>query len=92
MGRVKFRKGMQRKFIQQVLDSIGCPSLRELRQRGFDVNYSTLKNYFVEDRLLPEDLFKSLCEVAKINFENLNVIFLEENWGKVKGGKKGKRK
>jgi hypothetical protein len=98
MKRVKFEKnpqgddssneGPQRKFLKDVLVRINCPSLRELINRGFDVSYSTLKNYFSEKRLLPENLFKNLCYVAKIDPSSLNVEYLKENWGQVKGGKK----
>jgi hypothetical protein len=91
MKRVKFIRGAQRKFLQKVLEAINCPSLRELINRGFDVPYSTLKNYFSEKRLLPEDLFNSLCYVAKIDPDSLDVEFLDENFGKVKGGKKSRK-
>lgn len=87
MTRVKFKKGEQRKFIKDVLEKLNCPSLRALNQFGFDISYSTLKNYFVESRLLPEDFFRDLCYLAKINVDDLDVKFLEENWGQVKGGK-----
>ena len=80
--RVKFRKGKQREFLQMVLKRIDCPSLRALINRGFDVPYSTLKNYFAEERTLPKDLFDSLCYVAKINPQKLRVVFLEEGWGR----------
>ena len=90
MRRVKFRKGEQRKFVQKVLDNLNCPSLRAFLQFGLDVNYSTLKNYFVEDRLLPENLFKDMCYLAKVDIGNLNVEYLDENWGQIKGGGVGK--
>jgi len=66
--------------------------LRGLLQFGFDVPYSTLKNYYNESRLLPEDLFDDLCDVARIDKAELEFEEVEENWGKVKGGKIGKRK
>jgi hypothetical protein len=87
MRRIKFRKGQQRKFLKLVLGNTNCPSLRELIKRGFDINYSTLKNYYNESRNLPEDFFRSLCEVGKIDESKLNVKFLEKNFGQVKGGK-----
>lgn len=85
--RIKFKKGEQRKFIQKVLVISGCPSLSELRRRGFDINYSTLKNYFNEDRTLPENLFNELVEFGKLSKEDFVFEVLEENWGKIKGGK-----
>jgi hypothetical protein len=92
MKRIKFRKGEQRKFIDSVLAKIGSPSLRKLSERGIDVSYSTLKNYYSEKRLLPEDLFKQFCYLAEIDEKDLDVKILEKNWGQVVGGKKGKRK
>ena len=91
MKRIKFRKGMQKKFLNLVLEKINCPSLRELINRGFSVSYSSLKNYYSERRLLPKELFLDLCYVAKINPENLNIKFLNKNWGQVIGGKTGKK-
>jgi len=88
--RIKFQKGQQRKFIQEVLERINCPSLRELGNR-LGINYSTLKNYFNEERCLPENLFNDLCYISKINKENLKIESLNSNWGQVKGGRIGKR-
>jgi len=92
MQRVKFRKGQQRKFIKKVLERINCPSLMELRNRGFEIPYSTLKNYLNESRLLPKNLFEDLCYVSGIDSGKLNIKILEGNWGQVKGGERGKRK
>lgn len=89
--RVKFRKGQQRKFLKQVLDRMNCPSLRELISRGFDVPYSTLKNYYNESRNLPENLFSDLCNFSGIDKSKLKFELLDENWGQVRGGKKGRR-
>lgn len=91
MRRVKFRKGQQRKFLKEVLIRINCPSLRELIKRGFDMNYSTLKNYYNESRCMREDFFRSLCEIAKIDCSKLGINYLEENFGQIKGGRKSKR-
>jgi len=88
MKRIKFRKGQQRKFLEKVLEKINCPSLRELINRGFDIPYSTLKNYFNESRSLPEDLFNDLCYIAKIDPSSLKIEILGENWGQIKGGKR----
>lgn len=87
MKKIQFQKGKQRKFLQNVLEKINCPSLRELINRGFDIPYSTLKNYYNESRLLPKNLFLELCNLAKINPEKLNIKYLEKNWGQIKGGK-----
>ena len=87
MRRVKFKKGEQRKFLKEVLFKLYRPSLRGLLEFGLDINYSTLKNYFTEQRLMPEDLFNDLCYLAKIDKNSLEIEFLEKNWGQVKGGR-----
>jgi hypothetical protein len=92
MSRIKFKKGKQREFIEKVLEKINCPSLRELINRGIDVNYSTLKNYFNEDRLIPEILFNELIEISGFNKKDFYFEIIEENWGQISGGKKSKRK
>ena len=91
MLRVKFQKGEQRKFIQEVLNRINCPSLRELINRGIDINYSTLKNYFNEDRLMPEEFFNELIEISGLNKNNFTFEFINEHWGQIKGGKISRR-
>ena len=90
MLRIKFTKGEQRKFIQEVLDKINCPSLRELGNRII-VNYSTLKNYFSEERCLPEGLFNDLLYISKIDKEKFKIEYLDERWGQIKGGRKSRR-
>tara|TARA_B100001971_G_C17904361_1_gene389605 strand:- start:292 stop:564 length:273 start_codon:yes stop_codon:yes gene_type:complete len=89
--RVKFKSGEQRKFLDLVISKLNCISLRGILQFGFDISYSSLKNYYTERRLLPQDFFKDLCYLAKINVNRLNVEYLKDNWGRVKGGKNGKR-
>jgi hypothetical protein len=89
---VKFGKGKQKEFLKKVLENSNCPSLRSLLQYGFDVKYSALKNYYSEIRLLPEELFNNLCYFAKIPPEGLSIIYLDENWGQVKGSKSIKNK
>jgi len=81
---------MQRKFMQEVIEKINCPSLRELGNR-LSINYSTLKNYFIEERYLPESLFNDLCLISKLDKSKMNIEYLDGNWGQIKGGKKSKR-
>lgn len=90
MGRIKFRKGEQRKFLNKVLVLIKSPSLRELGNR-LDISYSTLKNYYSESRLLPEAFFRDLCYLAKINLNNLKFEILDEFFGQSIGGKKSRK-
>ena len=92
MNRIRFRKGEQRKFLDLVIEKLNSPSLRGILQFGFDVLYSTLKNYYNESRLLPEELFSDLCEIARIEKSELNFEVVLGSWGQIKGGKVGKRK
>jgi len=89
--RIKFEKGKQRKFLDLVIEKLSAPSLRGVLQFGFDVPYSTLKNYYNESRLLSLSLFDDLCEVARVDKGELEFEEVDENWGKVKGGKISKR-
>jgi len=90
--RIKFGMGEQRKFLDLVIEKLSSPSLRGILQFGFDIPYSTLKNYYNESRLLSEGLFEDLCEIANVDKSLLKYDFVEDNWGKVEGGKLGKRK
>lgn len=93
MVRVKFgEKGEQRKFLKLVLERVNCPSLRAFEQFGFDVPYSTMKNYLSEQRLLPEELFREFLRFAKLKEGDFSFEFLGENWGRAKGGKISQRK
>ena len=91
--RIKFLKeGKQRSFLDEVIFKLKATSLRGLLEFGFDVKYSTLKNYYVGVRLMPEELVRDFCEVAGLEFGSLKVEELGENWGRVLGGRIGKRK
>ena len=90
--RIRFlKKGGQRAFLDLVIFKLKSPSLRGLLQFGFDVKYSTLKNYYSEVRLMPRDLVRDFCEVAGIGFRELGFEEVGENWGRVKGGKISRR-
>lgn len=86
--RVKFQKGKQRIFLIEVLRKLDCPSLRSLNQFGFEIPYSTLKNYFNESRTLPESFFKDLCYLSKMDVDKKFFELLGENWGQEKGGRR----
>jgi hypothetical protein len=83
--RIQFVKGMQRKFLLKVLEKIDCPTISELANR-LNLNYSTLKNYFVEQRNIPENLFEDLCYISKIDKSEFKFNLLGEHWGQIKGG------
>jgi len=91
--RIRFlEKGGQREFLDLVIGKLNAPSLGGLLQFGFNVKYSTLKNYYAEVRLMPKDLVLDFCEVAGVEFGGLSVEEVGENWGKIKGGRIGKRR
>ncbi|MBU2615481.1 MAG: hypothetical protein KKC19_00055 [Nanoarchaeota archaeon] len=91
MVRIKFEKSEQKRFLDKVLISVACPSLRELSRR-IDVNYQTLKNYYSERRLLSEELFSVLCKISKLDEKDFSVHKISDNFGQVKGGKKSSKK
>ena len=87
MVRVKFKKGMQRKFLELVVERLNCISVRGILQFGFDIDYSSLKSYYVERRLMNREFFDDLVYLTKLNVKDFDVEYLEDNWGQVKGGK-----
>jgi len=89
--RVKFPKHKQRKFLDLVIQRLGCLSLRGILQFGLNISYGCLKNYYTERRLMDKSFFDDLCHLSKINKEDFNVKYLDDNWGRVKGGKNSKR-
>jgi hypothetical protein len=89
--RVLFPNGEQRKFLDLAVERLNCISLRGILQFGFDMKYSTLKNYYTERRLLPLRFFENLCHIAKIDAKSLNLKYIQGNWGQVNGGRKSRR-
>lgn len=89
--RVKFKKGKQREFLGLVVERLNCISVRGILQFGFDMPYSTFKNYYCERRFLPKSLFDELCHVSKIDRMKLKIELIDGNFGQVKGGLKSKR-
>jgi hypothetical protein len=89
--RIHLIKPTQKEFLKKILQETNCPSLRELKNRGFEISYSNLKNFNSERRLLPQEFFENLCKIANIKKENLKFEIIKENWGQSKGGKKSKK-
>lgn len=88
--RLRFKKGEQRKFIKNILIKNRI-SLRIL-SKILNINYSTLKNFYREERLITDNLINNLCSMYSINFPKEKIMnILSENWGSIKGGKKGIR-
>jgi len=84
--RIKLDKGKQRELIAIMANKLG--SVKKL-SKELSVPYSTLKGYFEEVRLLPENLFNKITDYLGINKNRLNMRYLDSNWGSVLGGKKG---
>ncbi len=89
--RIRFQKGKQREFLKLVLEKVNAPSLRELINRGIGVNYSTLKNYFNEERNLPESLFDELIGLGGFDRGEFSFEVFEDSWGQVIGGEKSRK-
>jgi hypothetical protein len=85
--RVLFRKEMQRKFFDLVIEKLNCISLRGILQFGINCSHASLKNYYTERRLIPKNLFENLVHLAKIDVSSLNVKYINPYWGQIKGGK-----
>ena len=81
----------EEEFLDLLIERLNSPSLRGLLQFGFDVNYSTLKNYYNESRLISEDLFEELLEISGLDKAELSFGYPEGNWGRVKGGRIGRK-
>lgn len=84
--RVKLKKGQQRELILNAAKKIGS-----IKHLGIKVKipYSTLKKYAQEVFLLPVDLFNKIIKLASIKKDDLNITYLNKNWGRKIGGKKG---
>ena len=92
MVRVKFGKGKQREFIDEILVNSGSPSLKELINRGINVSHSSLKNYHSERRLMTEELFDLLCKFSDLNKNKFSVEKVSNYWGQIKGGQAFRKK
>ena len=91
-SRISFKKGKQKEFLDLVIKRLNCISLKDILQFIPQLSYSSLKNYHTERRLLPKTLFNDLIYLSKININDLDIKYLNNNWGQVKGGRKSKRK
>lgn len=90
--RTLFESGKQRGFLDLIRKKIKSPSMRAIKQFGIETKYSTLKSYYQEKRLMPRELVEDLCKLADVRMEKIKVKYLEENWGKKKGGERGMEK
>lgn len=85
--RVKFNLGQQKLFLNYVMQKNSW-NLRELAERS-ETGYELIKKYHQEKCFISSDLFFKLSKLGKINSKNLDIELLDDNWGKIIGGKKG---
>jgi len=84
--RVKFNtSGQQRLFFDYIKKTTGI-SLRKLCKKE-KLNYELLKKYKQEKCFISKDIFYKLCKISNIKPEELEVSYLDNYWGQVKGGK-----
>ncbi|MBU2104517.1 MAG: hypothetical protein KKF67_01950 [Nanoarchaeota archaeon] len=84
--RIKLKQGQQKKIIAEAAKGVG--SLKKLGA-NMNIPYSTMKKYNQELFLLPERLFNKILELTQLEKEDLDITYLQSNWGAKIGGKKG---
>ncbi len=87
MVRVKFAREQQKQFIDYALQNLNS-NLRELAGK-LKISYELIKKCRQEVCSIDEKVFLKICNLVKINPRELDVTFLEDGWGQVKGGKIG---
>jgi hypothetical protein len=90
--RVVFPPRGQRSFMEEVKkrSRLSLRQLFLLYRKRLGVSYSAMKRYRREESLIPLHFVKKLCGIAGLSFESLEIIeLLPENWGRIKGGKRG---
>lgn len=85
--RIKFEKEQQKFFLNYAMQKLNC-NLRELSER-IKVDYERMKKYHQEICFFEDKIFYKICKISGINFKKISFEKLENNWGKVKGGKIG---
>jgi hypothetical protein len=81
--RIRLELGIQRNIIDRLVRKYH--TLNSVATI-YEVNYSTFKNYYSGERLLPEYLYLKIIEELDLEDEGVRI---PENWGASKGGKKG---
>ena len=89
--RILLKKGKQLELINLVKEKFTWPKLSE----NLNISENYLRNELrKEQRLLSEKIYSELCMLVNKNFDKFIIRELDDNWGKIKGGKisKGKTK
>ncbi len=88
-SRVEFERGCQKAIFDKILKKNELYSLRNI-SKDLSINYSTLKKYHQEKRLMKIFFVRKLCNFYTIPFDSLKIKEIKEpNWGAVIGGKRG---
>jgi len=85
MTRIKFPQ--QRLFLNYVMQKLQL-NLVQLAKSA-RLNYELLKKQHQERLFFEESDFLRLCKLGKIKPSSLEIERLEDNWGKILGGKRG---
>ena len=84
--RVKLKHGEQRKLFLSLAIKFG--SVRRVATE-WKIPYSTLKNYSLEERYMPEFLFDKILKSLSLEKNNFEIYYLDANWGRRKGSRLG---
>lgn len=86
--RIKLKKGKQKKLILLVKKDSSWSKMSKLLHLSISYLSKDLAN---EKRLLSENVYKKLCDLAGTNFDEFILKRLDDNWGRSKGGKQSKK-
>lgn len=84
--RLKFAKGQQEIFVKNAVKN--CNSMKMLAEK-INIPVSTLKKYAYGSLLMPEVVFLQIIKFSTLSKKDVKFTYLNSNWGKSKGGKKG---
>lgn len=89
--RILLKKGKQLELINLAKENFTWPKLSE----KLNISENYLRNELrKEQRLLSKEIYNELCMLVNKNFDKFIIKKLDDNWGRIKGGKisKGKTK
>jgi hypothetical protein len=89
--RILLQRGKQKELIERTKYRLQISWNKLAKILGIGENYllNELRN---EQRTLSEEIYKKLCYLSKLNYDEFIVERLNENWGQIKGGKSVKNR
>jgi len=85
--RIVLEKGKQKELIESAKKDLTWEELA----RELNLNSSYIRNDLKEEkRYLLEEIYRKLCNISNLNFDNFIIKKLANNWGRSKGGKNSK--